>query len=139
MRERGCAGGGVLLVFVVLLLLLLLLLPLPCVTVMPSTCRPSFPPPPPDERLRTTPRLNATLSTESLLNDLERAVDDSVACVRGLCRDPRFVPGGGATEMELAHQIYKHGESQVGGEGRGRGRKRRGRRGGVFLRLSLVG
>eukprot|EP00904_Undaria_pinnatifida_P004232 jgi/Undpi1/1380/HiC_scaffold_11.g04772.m1 len=53
-------------------------------------------------------------STESLLNDLERAVDDSVACVRGLCRDPRFVPGGGATEMELAHQIYKHGESQTG-------------------------
>ncbi|CAN0106406.1 unnamed protein product, partial [Ectocarpus sp. 12 AP-2014] len=44
-------------------------------------------------------------STQSLLNDLERAVDDSVACVRGLCRDPRFVPGGGATEMELAHQI----------------------------------
>ncbi|CAM9450400.1 unnamed protein product, partial [Ectocarpus sp. 12 AP-2014] len=50
-------------------------------------------------------------STQSLLNDLERAVDDSVACVRGLCRDPRFVPGGGATEMELAHQIFKHGES----------------------------
>lgn len=42
-------------------------------------------------------------------------MDDSVACVRGLCRDPRFVPGGGATEMELAHQIFKHGESQVGG------------------------
>ncbi|CAM9834444.1 unnamed protein product, partial [Laminaria digitata] len=59
-----------------------------------------------------------TRSTESLLNDLERAVDDSVACVRGLCRDPRFVPGGGATEMELAHQIYKHGESQASG-GRG--------------------
>ncbi|CAM9650222.1 unnamed protein product [Ectocarpus fasciculatus] len=53
-------------------------------------------------------------STQSLLNDLERAVDDSVACVRGLCRDPRFVPGGGATEMELAHQIFKHGESQTG-------------------------
>ncbi|CAM9778042.1 unnamed protein product, partial [Ectocarpus sp. 4 AP-2014] len=52
-------------------------------------------------------------STQSLLNDLERAVDDSVACVRGLCRDPRFVPGGGATEMELAHQIFKHGESQA--------------------------
>lgn len=53
-------------------------------------------------------------STESLLNDLERAVDDSVACVRGLCRDPRFVPGAGATEMELAHQISKFGESQTG-------------------------
>lgn len=56
-----------------------------------------------------------TRSTQSLLNDLERAVDDSVACVRGLCRDPRFVPGGGATEMELAHQIFKHGESQARG------------------------
>lgn len=56
---------------------------------------------------------NCSRSTQSLLNDLERAVDDSVACVRGLCRDPRFVPGGGATEMELAHQIFKHGESQA--------------------------
>ena len=52
-------------------------------------------------------------STDSLLNDLERAVDDCVACVRGLCRDPRFVPGGGASEMQLAHQIFKYGESQV--------------------------
>ncbi|CAM9857273.1 unnamed protein product [Ascophyllum nodosum] len=53
-------------------------------------------------------------STDSLLNDLERAVDDCVACVRGLCRDPRFVPGGGASEMQLAHQIFKYGESQTG-------------------------
>lgn len=59
--------------------------------------------------------VGVTSSTQSLLNDLERAVDDSVACVRGLCRDPRFVPGGGATEMELAHQIFKHGESQARG------------------------
>lgn len=63
--------------------------------------------------MSTPPRLRLTRSTQSLLNDLERAVDDSVACVRGLCRDPRFVPGGGATEMELAHQIFKHGESQA--------------------------
>lgn len=67
---------------------------------------------PPRPRLRS---LKFIHSTQSLLNDLERAVDDSVACVRGLCRDPRFVPGGGATEMELAHQIFKHGESQVRG------------------------
>ncbi|CAN0436401.1 unnamed protein product, partial [Discosporangium mesarthrocarpum] len=58
-----------------------------------------------------TPKKN---STDSLLNDLERAVDDSVSCVRGLCRDPRLVPGGGATEMELSHQVLKFGESQTG-------------------------
>ncbi|CAM9994588.1 unnamed protein product [Choristocarpus tenellus] len=53
-------------------------------------------------------------STDSLLNDLERAVDDSVSCVRGLCRDSRFLPGGGATEMELSNQVFKFGEKQTG-------------------------
>ncbi len=53
-------------------------------------------------------------STESLLNDLGRAVDDGIHCVKGLCRDGRFVPGAGATELELAHHIHAFAESEVG-------------------------
>ena len=41
-------------------------------------------------------------STTQLLDDLERAVDDGVNCIKTLTRDPRLVPGGGATEINLA-------------------------------------
>ncbi|CAM9486714.1 unnamed protein product [Phaeothamnion confervicola] len=53
-------------------------------------------------------------STDSLLNDIERAVDDGVHCARGLCRDPRFVPGAGATEIELARQVLAFADEQQG-------------------------
>jgi len=44
-------------------------------------------------------------STDNLLNDLERAVDDGINTVKALCKEPRMLPGAGATEMELAKQI----------------------------------
>ena len=46
-------------------------------------------------------------SVVSVINDLERAVDDGLACVQQLCREPGFVPGAGATEIELAAQLRK--------------------------------
>lgn len=50
-------------------------------------------------------------STVSLLDDLERAVDDGVAAVRAVCRDPRLVHGAGAFEAELSKQISDYGSS----------------------------
>lgn len=53
-------------------------------------------------------------ATNNILDDIERALDDGISCYKGLVRDGRFVPGGGATEMELARQIRKIGESTPG-------------------------
>ena len=49
-------------------------------------------------------------STENIMDDIERAVDDGVNTFKALTRDDRFVPGGGATEIELAKQISSFGE-----------------------------
>lgn len=44
-------------------------------------------------------------STTQLLDDLERAIDDGVNCIKTLSRDPRMVAGAGATEINMAKQI----------------------------------
>jgi len=53
-------------------------------------------------------------STASLLDDLERAVDDGVATVRALCRDPRLVHGAGAFEAQMAAQLAAYGAQATG-------------------------
>uniref|UniRef100_A0A8C7X0E3 T-complex protein 1 subunit theta n=1 Tax=Oryzias sinensis TaxID=183150 RepID=A0A8C7X0E3_9TELE len=53
-------------------------------------------------------------STDNLMDDIERAVDDGVNTFKVLVRDKRLVPGGGATEIELAKQITSYGESCPG-------------------------
>ena len=53
-------------------------------------------------------------STESVLNDLERAVDDGVNCIRTACTDGRYVQGAGACEMELAQKIKAYGDTCPG-------------------------
>ena len=40
--------------------------------------------------------------------------NDGVNCVKALCKDGRFVPGGGATEIELARLIQSMGEATPG-------------------------
>lgn len=53
-------------------------------------------------------------STSSLLQDLERAVDDGVHCIENVCKDGRVVPGAGATEMELAKKVTELGDTSPG-------------------------
>uniref|UniRef100_A0A7N6FAR2 T-complex protein 1 subunit theta n=1 Tax=Anabas testudineus TaxID=64144 RepID=A0A7N6FAR2_ANATE len=53
-------------------------------------------------------------STDNLMDDIERAVDDGVNTFKVLVRDKQLVPGAGATEIELAKQITSYGESCPG-------------------------
>ncbi|XP_018410879.1 PREDICTED: T-complex protein 1 subunit theta isoform X1 [Nanorana parkeri] len=53
-------------------------------------------------------------STDNLMDDVERAVDDAVNTFKVLTRDKQLVPGGGATEIELAKQITSYGETCPG-------------------------
>jgi T-complex protein 1 subunit theta len=53
-------------------------------------------------------------STQNVLNDIERSIDDGINIVKALTRDTRFVAGGGAFEIELGRLIGKHGASLSG-------------------------
>ncbi|KAI0302325.1 T-complex protein 1 [Multifurca ochricompacta] len=48
-------------------------------------------------------------ATQNHLDDLERAVDDGVALLKALLKDPRLVPGAGATELALARRVETYG------------------------------
>ncbi|KAJ2905589.1 putative T-complex protein 1 [Zalerion maritima] len=53
-------------------------------------------------------------ATQQYLDDVERAVDDGVNVVKAITRDPRLVPGAGATEIELVKRIQALGETTPG-------------------------
>jgi T-complex protein 1 subunit theta len=53
-------------------------------------------------------------SSRNLLDDAERAINDGVNVYRQLCRDPRLVPGGGATEIALARKIADYADTLPG-------------------------
>lgn len=53
-------------------------------------------------------------ATQNHLDDVERAVDDGVNVVKAITRDPRLVPGAGATETQLVERITAFGEKTSG-------------------------
>lgn len=53
-------------------------------------------------------------STENVLNDVERALDDGIASVKSLCTDSRLLPGAGATELELCKQLKTFADQVLG-------------------------
>lgn len=53
-------------------------------------------------------------SSNSMLEDSERAIDDGVNTYKNMTRDQRFVAGGGATEIHLGSQIQTFAKTQPG-------------------------
>ena len=49
-------------------------------------------------------------STQNILDDMERSIDDAVNTFKALTRDGRLLPGAAATEIELAHQLQKYSQ-----------------------------
>ncbi|KAL8837438.1 MAG: hypothetical protein Q9170_002523 [Blastenia crenularia] len=49
-------------------------------------------------------------ATQNHLDDVERAIDDGVNVIKAVTRDPRLLPGAGATEMQLVERISAYGE-----------------------------
>lgn len=48
------------------------------------------------------------------MDDVERALDDGINTYKAITKEQRFVPGAGATEIELASQIHSFGEKAPG-------------------------
>ena len=53
-------------------------------------------------------------ATTNRMDDIERAIDDGVNVVKSIVRDPRIIPGAGATEVELAKKVAELGEKTPG-------------------------
>jgi T-complex protein 1 subunit theta len=53
-------------------------------------------------------------STDHVLNDVERALDDGTHAFKTLCSDPRLLPGAGAIELELCKQLKQFADEVMG-------------------------
>jgi len=53
-------------------------------------------------------------STNSALDDTERAIDDGVNTIKSLVKDNRLCAGGGATEIHIASKIQAYAKEQPG-------------------------
>jgi len=53
-------------------------------------------------------------STDNIMDDVERAVEDGVNVYKGICKDPRLVAGAASTEIELARRLQIVADSTPG-------------------------
>lgn len=53
-------------------------------------------------------------STDNIMDDVERALDDGINVFKMLTRDPRLVAGAGATEFELERQVSQFARTLPG-------------------------
>lgn len=53
-------------------------------------------------------------STEHVLNDVERALDDGIQAVKALSNDGRLLPGAGAVELELSRHLKDYADEVLG-------------------------
>jgi len=53
-------------------------------------------------------------ASKDILNEVERNLQDALNVARNLWMEPSLVPGGGATEMEVAHQLSQSAKSLNG-------------------------
>jgi T-complex protein 1 subunit theta len=67
-----------------------------------------------DEEVTRTSTIVLRGATQNYLDDVERAIDDGVNVVKAITKDPRLVPGAGATEMQLIERIGAYGERTPG-------------------------
>lgn len=53
-------------------------------------------------------------STENIMDDVERAIDDGVNAFKCLTRSPKLVAGAGAIELELARRLLTYADTLTG-------------------------
>merc|ERR1719499_270054 len=53
-------------------------------------------------------------ASENIMNDIKRACFDGINTIRAMCRESEFVPGAGASEIELARLIQDYGSKVAG-------------------------
>jgi len=53
-------------------------------------------------------------SSNNVLNDVEKAIDDGVNTVKAMTRDSRFLAGGGACDIELSRRLQQFGNKSPG-------------------------
>jgi len=53
-------------------------------------------------------------ATDTILQDVERAIDDGVNMVKAMCKNGKFVAGAGAVEIEIARRLSKFANTQSG-------------------------
>lgn len=53
-------------------------------------------------------------ATKNVLDDLERTINDGINTVKTVCKDPRLLPGAGATDIALAMKLKAYASTKTG-------------------------